>query len=173
MDAAAPRDDLFAEDPTPPSTWWPAAIVERSLDVDASPSELWRMIADPAELATWLGTDVDLVLVRGGRGRLTDDDGTVRHAVVEALDPERRLVLRWWRADEGPAEASVVTMAVSPRRGGARLVVTEQCLGGPTPGATARTSVRASAAAAMSAWQWRLDLLLLRCSTAMAAAGRG
>jgi uncharacterized protein YndB with AHSA1/START domain len=173
MDAATPPDDLLAADAMRPRPPLPAAVVERSLDVDRSPSEVWRMIAEPAELATWLATDVELVVAPGGRGRLTDDDGAVRHAVVEGLEPGRRLVLRWWREEDGPDEASVVTMAVSPRDGGARLVVTEQRLSLSPPTPAARAELRAGAAATISAWQWRLDLLLLRCATVMEAAGRG
>jgi uncharacterized protein YndB with AHSA1/START domain len=172
MDAATPPEDLLAEDSKrsrPPS---PAVVVQRSLDVDSSPSELWRMIAEPAELATWLAMDVELVVAPGGRGRLTDDDGVVRRAVVEGLEPGRRLVLRWWREEDGPDEASVVTMAVSPRGGGARLVVTEQRLGVSPPDPAWTAELRAGAAA-ISAWQWRLDLLLLRCATVMEVAGRG
>jgi uncharacterized protein YndB with AHSA1/START domain len=151
-----------------------SARVQRSLDVDAPPAEVWQMIVDPAELATWLATDVELVVAPGGRGRLTDDAGVVRHAVVESVDPGRRLVLRWWADGDGPDAASVVTMAVAPRGDGARLVVTEQ-LAIPRPAAVgARASLQATASAAISAWQWRLDLLLLRVAAATeAAVGRG
>jgi uncharacterized protein YndB with AHSA1/START domain len=170
MDAAAPHDDLLRDADTSTLPAVPAAVVQRSLDVDARPAELWRMIADPAELATWFATDVELVVAPGGRGRLIDDDGAVRHAVVDELEPERQLVLRWWRDDDGPETASVVTMAVSPWGDGARLVVTEHLLGRPSSGAAAaRAGLRATASTAISAWQWRLDLLLLRVAIATEA----
>jgi uncharacterized protein YndB with AHSA1/START domain len=169
MDAAAPHDDVLRVNDTPTLPGAPTAVVQRSLDVDATPAELWRMIADPAELATWFATDVQLVVAPGGRGWLTDDDGALRHALIDGLEPERQLVLRWWRDDDGPETASIVTMAVSPRGDGARLVVTEHLLGRPASGAAARAGLRAMASAAIGAWQWRLDLLLLRVAAASEA----
>jgi uncharacterized protein YndB with AHSA1/START domain len=166
---AAPHDDLVREKDVSAVPDTPAATVQRSLDVDATPAELWRMIADPVELATWFATDIELVMAPGGRGRLTDDDGAVRHAVIDGLEPERQLVLRWWRDDDGPETASVVTMAVSPRGDGARLVVTERLLSRPSAPAATRAGLRATASAATSAWQWRLDLLVLRVAAATEA----
>ncbi len=135
--------------------------VQRSIDVDAAPDDLWRLVAEPDELATWFAVEADLDLSPGGAGRFVDDEGTVRRAVVDAVDPGRRLVLRWWPEDHGQIAASVVTITVAPRAGGARLVVTEQ-LAAPAGATTVSAGVRAAAAAAIDAWQWRLDLLLLR-----------
>jgi uncharacterized protein YndB with AHSA1/START domain len=171
MDPAPSPDDLIRDTPIPLRAT-ATVTVQRSLDVDASPTELWRLISDPGELSTWLAPAVDLELIPGGRGRCTDDDGVGRHLVVDAVEPERQVVLRWWRDDDGPGAASVVTMAVAPRRGGARLVVTEQLLT-PPAGATVTNGARASAQAAISAWQWRLDLLLLRFAALTEAVPQG
>jgi uncharacterized protein YndB with AHSA1/START domain len=137
--------------------------VERSLDLDVSPDALWRAITDDAELATWFAPEAALDVRLGGHGRFVDDDGIARRAVVEALEPGHRLVLRWWPDAAGPAAASVVTLVVAPRPGGARLHVTEH-LAEP-----ARADFDALAEASRTAWMWRLDLLLLRVAVMAAA----
>ena len=48
-----------------------------------------------------------------------------RGAVVESVDGERRLVLRWWPDGDEATAASRVTLDVAPT-GGARLTVTER-----------------------------------------------
>jgi uncharacterized protein YndB with AHSA1/START domain len=137
--------------------------VERSLDLDVSPDALWRAITDDAELATWFAPEAALDARVGGHGRFVDDDGIARQAVVEALEPGHRLVLRWWPDSAGPAAASVVTLVVAPRPGGARLHVTEHLA------ASARADFDALAEASRTAWMWRLDLLLLRVAVMAAA----
>ena len=131
------------------------AVVERSVDLEASADEVWRALTDPVELAGWLGVEVDLEPTPGTRGRVVDDDGVARDLVVDDVVAGERLVLRWWPA-QGSDGASVVTFAVAPTPQGTRLVVTERLL------APADVSLRAAATSAATAWQWRLDLLLLR-----------
>ena len=131
-------------------------LVERAVNLDASPDDVWRTITESDELATWLGSEAELDARPGGHGRFVDDDGVTRRAVVDEVRPGERLVLRWWPEDDGPAGASIVTFVVAPIRGGARLVITER------PAATASAGLQAAAASARTAWQWRLDLLLLR-----------
>jgi uncharacterized protein YndB with AHSA1/START domain len=133
-------------------------VVERNVDLDATPAEVWRALTEPEELATWFGPAVELDLRPGGAGRFVDDDGTARRAVVDEVHDGVRLVLRWWPEGDDPgAGASVVTFVVAPTGSGTRLVVTEQLV------ARASTAgMRAAADAARTAWMWRLDLLLLR-----------
>jgi uncharacterized protein YndB with AHSA1/START domain len=133
-------------------------VVERNVDLDASPAEVWRALTEPAELATWFGPDVELDLRPGGGGRFVDDDGQARRAVVDEVHHGERLVLRWWPEGDDPgAGASVVTFLVSPTGSGTRLVVTERLVA-----VASSASMRAAAEAARTAWMWRLDLLLLR-----------
>jgi uncharacterized protein YndB with AHSA1/START domain len=137
--------------------------VERSLDLDVSPDELWRAITEDAELAMWFAPEAALDARVGGRGRFVDDDGVARQAVVEELEPGHRLVLRWWPDVDGPVAASIVTLVVAPRPGGARLRVTGHLA------ASARADYGALAEASRKAWLWRLDLLLLRVAVMAAA----
>ncbi len=50
--------------------------------------------------ASWLGRDVVLDLRPGGRGRLTDDDGTVRHLAIDDVVEGERVAFRWWPEDD-------------------------------------------------------------------------
>ena len=139
-------------------------VVERSVELDASPDDVWRALTEPDELAAWFGPEAELDVQPGGRGRFVDDDGVVRRAVVDHVRPGEQLVLRWWPEGDGPgAGASVVTFVVAPSRGGSRLIVTER-LTAVGAGASAQASMQAAAEAARTAWMWRLDLLLLRVS---------
>jgi uncharacterized protein YndB with AHSA1/START domain len=131
-------------------------VVERSVDLDAEPDDVWRALTEPDELAAWFGPVAELDVRPGGHGRFVDDDGCARRAVVDHVEAGERLVLRWWPEDGGPAvAASVVTFVVTPTGSGTRLIVTERL-------AVTGTTLRAAADAATTAWMWRLDVLLLR-----------
>jgi uncharacterized protein YndB with AHSA1/START domain len=133
-------------------------VVRRTLDLDCSADALWRLVTSPHELAGWLGRDVVLDLRAGGRGRLTDDNGSARTlAVREVLDGER-LAFAWWPEDDEQA-ASEVVFAIEPAEHGSRLVITE-------------TAAGAAGAAAASSWDIRLiSLWLSVCALATASGG--
>src|SRR4051794_38578045 len=56
--------------------------IHRHLELDVDLDELWQLVTDPDELATWLGDEVELDPVPGGAGRLVDDD-VERHVRVD------------------------------------------------------------------------------------------
>jgi uncharacterized protein YndB with AHSA1/START domain len=68
----------------------------------------WELITEPAELEEWLAEDVDFEAEEGAPLRVTFEDGAEREGVVEAVEPEERVVFRWgdsrveWRLDEVP-----------------------------------------------------------------------
>ena len=95
--------------------------VEREVVLDAPPAEVWEALTDEEQLEEWFANDVDFDLDRGGVFRW--DDGEVRHAVVEEVDAERRLAIRWW--DPGGAEESEVTVTFEEIAAETRLVVIE------------------------------------------------
>ena len=95
--------------------------VEREITLDAPPEEVWEALTDAEQLEEWFANDVDFDLERGGVFRW--DDGEVRHAVVEEVDPERRLRIRWW--DPNGPDVSDVTFTIEAVPAGTRLVVTE------------------------------------------------
>ena len=95
--------------------------VEREIVLDAPPVEVWEALTDPEQLEEWFANDVEFDLDPGGTFRW--DDGEVRHAVVEEVDAERRLAIRWW--DPTRPDESEVTFTLVAVPTGTRLVVTE------------------------------------------------
>jgi uncharacterized protein YndB with AHSA1/START domain len=95
--------------------------VVREVVFDAPPDEVWESLTDPERLEEWFANDVEFDLDRGGVFRW--EDGEVRHAIVEEVEPERRLALRWW--DPSAPEESEVTFTLDETEEGTKLVVTE------------------------------------------------
>ena len=128
--------------------------IRREIDLAADLARVWHALTDREELSGWLGGPVEVEMCPGSNGTIVDDDGTVRHALIGEVDPERRLSLRWWPEDGAVSE---VIFELCPTESGTRLVVTETPL--------EPTSVQASVAKA-SYWEARLDTLWLRVSAA-------
>ena len=130
-------------------------LIRRTLELDCPVDELWRLVSEPDEIASWLGRDVELDLRPGGRGRLTDDDGTVRRLAIDGVVEGEHLTFRWWPEDDEES-ASTVVFAIEPAEGGSRLVITE----------TATAAVLTATASATS-WDVRvLSLWLSVCALA-------
>ena len=130
--------------------------VTREVVVDASPAELWRLVTDEAELATWMADSVRLDPRPGGLARFSDGDD-VRVGRVERVEEERRLDLVWWPEEGGPI--SEVSFSVERVEEGTRLVVVERITGG--------VSLRGRSVASM--WDDRLLGLELRCLVSASA----
>jgi uncharacterized protein YndB with AHSA1/START domain len=74
------------------------ATVEREITIPATPAEVWPALTQSDEVSVWFGADVELDVRPGGRAVFRWSDGTVRHAVVEEVEPEHRLSFRWLEA---------------------------------------------------------------------------
>ena len=95
--------------------------MERTARVDAPASEVWRCVSRLADLAEWLGLELDGadgngdgddVEVRAGvAARTVDADGAVRHLLVSEVDEGTRLRWHWWRED---GELSAVEITLEP-----------------------------------------------------------
>jgi uncharacterized protein YndB with AHSA1/START domain len=126
-----------------------AEDVTRSVDLDASPDDVWRAVADPGERAQWLD----------------DPDAVSRRMRVDEAAPGERLVWTWWRPGE-EGDASTVSVVLAPLdSGGTRVVVTES-LPAYAPvqvqakaQAQARADIRATAVAAWAARLVGLELV--------------
>jgi uncharacterized protein YndB with AHSA1/START domain len=130
-------------------------LIRRTLELDCPVDELWRLVSEPDEVESWLGRDVELDLRPGGQGRLTDDDGTVRHLAIDGVVEGEHLSFRWWPAEDEEATSTVV-FAIEPAERGSRLVITE----------TAVASML-TATAAVTSWDFRvLSLWLSVCALA-------
>jgi uncharacterized protein YndB with AHSA1/START domain len=103
--------------------------IRRSVEFDLDADQLWSLLADPDELATWLGDRVDIDLVPGGAGRVVDDD-VERDLLVEQVVDGERIAWRWWRRDD-PGSASHVELVIAPRPGGTRLDIVETLIAPP------------------------------------------
>lgn len=113
----------------------PTPTVTRVLEADVPVDELWRAVVDDAERSEWMG-DSAIEVVPGGRGHVTDEDGTVRTVRVHDVEVDgdhRRVALVWW---DDAGEASEVELVVSPAPRGSRLRVVERRLGGGVARAT-------------------------------------
>jgi uncharacterized protein YndB with AHSA1/START domain len=101
------------------------ARFEQVVDLPTSIDAVWEAITDPAELAHWLGSSVELDVRPGGRGRIVDDDGTVREVVVTDVRYGEQIAWHWW-SDRG--DLSSVELRVAEHDGHARLRIVESTL---------------------------------------------
>lgn len=101
------------------------ARFEQSVELDVSIEAAWNAISDPGELATWLGSSVDLDVRPGGHGRIVDDDGTIREVLVTDVRPGEQIAWHWW-SDGG--ELSSVELRLDEHGGRARLHIVETAL---------------------------------------------
>jgi uncharacterized protein YndB with AHSA1/START domain len=93
-------------------------VVSREILLPAPRDLVWEAITDAAQLAEWFANDVVLELRPGGDAVFRWDNGEVRHAEVESVDPEECLRLRW--EDDG-----VVELRLEDDAEGTRVLVRE------------------------------------------------
>ena len=124
-----------------------ATRVQRTVDTDLAPTDLWALVSDGDRWAAWMVDESDVDVVPGAGGRVVDD-GIGRTVRIDRLDDDgtsRRVGFTWW-PDDRPDLASAVELVVLPAAGGSRLHVTE-------------TQASASTAVA-GGWDVRLMLLV-------------
>jgi uncharacterized protein YndB with AHSA1/START domain len=122
-----------------------AEDVTRSVDLEASPDDVWRAVADPDERARWLD----------------DPDAVSRQVRVDEAAPGERLVWTWWRPGE-EGDASTVSVVLSPLdTGGTRVVVTESLPALAPVQARAGADARATAVSLWAARLVGLELVLV------------
>ena len=98
-------------------------VIERVIDIAASPKTVFRLLTDPAEYVKWKGRLADLDPRAGGRFHVSFKDSAVRGEYVEIV-PDRRVVFTWgWESKDavvGPG-GSTVEIDLEPRGTGTRL----------------------------------------------------
>ncbi len=95
-------------------------VIERTLELNASPERVWKAITDPGELSRWFPDRAEMTVEPGGRGALTwEEHGTFDVQVVD-VEPLRRFAWRWSGNDGRPlAEYStLVEWTLTPRADG-------------------------------------------------------
>lgn len=103
----------------------PVPTVVRELDLDVEPDDVWHALVADHEREAWLGGSTEIDIAPGGRGFVTDPDGTRRDVLVDEVEPGRRLTLDWWTAADPPSH---VEFHIAPTDRGCRLTVTERPL---------------------------------------------
>jgi uncharacterized protein YndB with AHSA1/START domain len=76
--------------------------VTREIELDAPREEVWAALTEAERLEEWFANDVELDARPGGEAVFRWENGEERRAVVEEIDDERRLALRW--EDDGLVE---------------------------------------------------------------------
>ena len=131
------------------------ARFEQVVDLDASIGAVWDAISDPGGLASWLGSSVELELRPGGRGRVVEEDGTVRDLVVTDVRSGEQIAWHWW-SDTG--DLSSVELHLDEHEGHTRLRIVETTLiplalnDGALPGPAQIDTVRSHVAGCSRRW---------------------
>ncbi len=98
--------------------------VERSVELGASPSEVWRHIIDGTLASEWMGSPIAINPRSGGAVEFAPD-GTPFIGTVEEIDPGHSITWSWRHPDRDPSQ---VTITVEPAGDGTTLTVTERLL---------------------------------------------
>jgi uncharacterized protein YndB with AHSA1/START domain len=69
--------------------------VERQVELPVPPEEVWPALSEGPRLSAWFGAQISLEPRPGGRATFRWPDGRERGAVVEVVEPGRRLAFRW------------------------------------------------------------------------------
>jgi uncharacterized protein YndB with AHSA1/START domain len=99
-------------------------MVRREVPLAVPREEAWAAVTEPGRLSAWFGADVDIELRPGGEAWFRWPDGRMRWAVVEVVDPPRRLSFLWEPDDERGTPTRVVFTLIETAHG-SRLVVVE------------------------------------------------
>lgn len=97
--------------------------VMRELVLPDPPDEVWTALTDPSRLEEWFANEVELALEPGGAGLFRWDNGEVRCATIEEVEPGRRLAFRW--SDEEGEEETRVAFDLEEVDEGTKVTVTE------------------------------------------------
>ncbi len=115
--------------------------VERSIEIEAHPDEVWRAFESEERSGDWLGEGGHLDPWPGGEVGTDERVGIVEHA-----EPGRELGWRWWSTTDHD-DVSVVTVWLEPVEDRTRVRVVEQR---PSGGAGITMSIRPHTLAAGS-----------------------
>lgn len=108
--------------------------IERSVEIDASPEDVWSIITEAEYVAQWFGDKAEIDLRPGGAASFTwtEHDHTAR-ARVEAVAPPNLFAFRWSNtglpvADDvelDETNSTLVEFRLTPSGDGTTLQVTE------------------------------------------------
>jgi uncharacterized protein YndB with AHSA1/START domain len=105
--------------------------VQRRVELPVSPEEVWPALSEGRRLSDWFGADISMDARPGGKVTFRWPDGRERGAVVENVDPGRRLAFRWLPFERWPQGETVVMgpgrveLELAPAGEGSLLTVSE------------------------------------------------
>jgi uncharacterized protein YndB with AHSA1/START domain len=95
--------------------------IRREIVLPAPRDEVWEALTQSERLEDWFANEVELDPRPGGSGLFRWDNGEEKRAVVESVEPEERLVLRWdddgrvdLRLEDDEAGTRVIVRETSP-----------------------------------------------------------
>src|ERR1700740_1943335 len=92
--------------------------VERSIEIKAPPSAVWRWLASQEALRHWISPNIEIDLRLGGAYRfLGPDNATWISGVVLELVAERALILSWMEEDRGWRHPARLVITLTPTPG--------------------------------------------------------
>jgi uncharacterized protein YndB with AHSA1/START domain len=94
-------------------------IILRTIEIKASPRDVWRWLATPDGLRRWFSPNLEIDLQVGGAYRFFGPDNkTWISGTVLELTPEDCLVLSWMEEDRGWAHPKRLSITLAPTRAG-------------------------------------------------------
>ena len=99
-----------------------------SVDVDATPDEVWEALTTDDGLATWFGEGSGIGDEPGDSLYVLDPiTEETKTGIVETVVPVEQIDFTWWPLGE-PDDASHVSITLQPSDAGTRVTVTERPL---------------------------------------------
>ncbi len=104
-------------------------VIEKRLELEASPERVWKAITDPEEVKQWFGDGCSWKLEPGHNGYLSWQKYGRFAVRIEAVEAPRSLAWRWTSRADTPIEAdnsTLVEWELRPRDdGGTTLLLRE------------------------------------------------
>jgi len=105
------------------------AAIEKKLELDQSPTDVWRALTDPTEVAGWFGETASFAPELGDEGYFGWESHGKFSMRIEEFDPPSRLAWRWGREPNKPLDqthSTLVEWTLLPREdGGTTLLLKE------------------------------------------------
>jgi uncharacterized protein YndB with AHSA1/START domain len=96
-------------------------VVEREVNIDASPETVFEFFTDPAKMVRWKGAQATLDPRPGGVYRVEMNEQAIVLGEYVEVDPPNRLVFTWgWEGDSAftPPGSSTVEITLTPTADG-------------------------------------------------------
>jgi uncharacterized protein YndB with AHSA1/START domain len=98
--------------------------VVKDVYIDAPPQVVYSFLIDPAKIAQWIGTEVDVDPRPGGIFRIVPNRVDVIRGTYLAVEPYSKVTFTWGFEGDGhavPAGSTVVEITLTPEGEGTRL----------------------------------------------------